>query len=220
MASLIQEVYNMLGMVFDIETTGLREPIDIVEFSYMLFDMESGTPIDTGVDKLFLPSRAEIDPGAFSVTGISEEYLRTYTDITFENYIPELISILSNVDYIVGHNITTYDLRVIRNYDNTDLNSILATKKCIDTMQDYLDVLHKITCLKNSSELSKSYLKLIECYYFLLRNGYTQKEVLTGFRNIFPESKNKFHNASFDVYITYLTYLYVRGVTGDAKTIS
>lgn len=210
----------MTGMVFDIETTGLRDPIDIVQFSYMLFDIDSGNPIQEGSAELFLPSRAEIDPGAFSVTGISEELLRTYTTRTFEDYIPEMVGVLANVDYIIGHNILGFDLRVVKAYGNIDLNNILDSKKCVDTMQDFLSILHKLTCLKNSTEISRSYLKLIECYYFLLRNGYTQSEVLNGFKRVFPKAENQFHNASFDVYITYLTYLYVRGVTENAETIS
>lgn len=210
----------MRGMVFDLETTGLYDPIDIIQLSYLIFDVDSGHPIGQGRERFFLPCRVEIDPNAYCASGISEEFLFTVTDSTFKDFVPEFTEILKNVDILIGHNISGYDLRVLHSYNDNTLNNLLDNKQVIDTMKDFMHILFKLTCLKKSTEITKSYLKLAECYYFLLRNGYTQTMVEEGFKQIFPNVDGHFHNASFDVYITYLTYLFVRGDVSNVKTVS
>lgn len=198
------------SMVLDLETTGLADPIDIVQLSYLIFDDETHEILEPGVSKFFLPSRTEITPGAYCVSGISEEYLYTVTDSSFEDFISDIKETLKSVDIIIGHNITGFDLRVIRSYNDTELNSILDNICIVDTMKDFIGKLNKLICLEKGSELARSYLKLVECYYHLLREGADIHKIDEGFKKAFPNIDSKFHNASFDVYITYLTYNYAK----------
>lgn len=208
----------MTSMVFDLETTGLNDPVDIIQLSYLIFNDETGEIKQPGVLTYFIPSRTDISPDAFAVSGISEEFLYTYTKKTFQDYISTFKDILKDVDILIGHNITGFDLVVLQNYKDTELNAILRSKKVIDTMKNYLNVLHKITCNKDSSGWSRRFLKLSECYYTLLRNGYDREKIQEDFKKTFKLQTSAFHNAAFDTYVTYLVYLYARSV-GNAKEI-
>ena len=200
-------------LVFDLETTGLTDPIDILQFSYLLVSLDSGTIFGAG-NEYFLPSRCNINPDAYKVNGLSKEFLHSKTTLTFDRYFRSMYNILDSVDAIMGYNSKRFDLPCILKYKDKTLNNALESKEHIDVMADYSNILYKVYCDKNRGGWKKANLTLSECLYLLISKGFDLEQMIKKYKQVFgiQDDKVHFHDASFDTFITYMVYVYAKGV--------
>ena len=204
----------MRVLVFDTETTGLPETrlinvetLDkwphIVQFSYIIYDTEKKALVKNGIRDSIIKISSDIKISDFSIQlhGITNEIsLSQGRDIT-EVFI-EFFDDISNVDQIVGHNIS-FDLNMVRvemlrliYFKNIHLpsNDINVYKKFLYTLNN----LKNVTCtLQDSIELCN--------IIAVTKNGKTYQKfpkLVELHKKLFDSEPSNLHNSLNDVLIT------------------
>lgn len=94
-------------IVLDTETTGLSDPIEVVELAYL--EVDDQLAVLNEVSSFVRPNRA-IEPGAFKVHGISD------ADVADAPELVDVLAPLAGEEVIVmGHNIG-FDLRLVSHH--------------------------------------------------------------------------------------------------------
>lgn len=94
-------------IVLDTETTGLSDPIQVVELAYL--EVDDQLAVLNEISSFVRPSR-EIEPGAFKVHGISD------ADVADAPELSDVLAPLAQEEVIVmGHNIQ-FDLRLVSHH--------------------------------------------------------------------------------------------------------
>jgi DNA polymerase III epsilon subunit-like protein len=198
----------MLVLVFDTETTGLpkskiinKDTLHlwpyIVQFSYIIFDTEFKTLVKMKDCIIRIPDFITISEEVSKIHGITND-ISLSKGINIINILNEFFTDFSNVDYIVGHNIS-FDLNMIRvelnrviiNSNNdeeisefqTHLTTINASKNIYCTMKESID----LCAIQAKDKFGRSYNKfpkLIELY-----------------QKLFSITPNNLHNSLNDVIV-------------------
>ena len=113
----------MRVIVFDTETTGLPEDRrapptatekwpHIVQLSYILYDTDTDTIVDSVDDLVSLPQGVPLPASSTKVHGITESQLRR-KGIPVERALAEFTRVMRQADSVVAHNLE-FDLRVVQ----------------------------------------------------------------------------------------------------------
>lgn len=179
---LKRQQYNSTSnkFIFDIESNKYGEK-KIVQFAYYVIN-EQNKVIDCDMYYVF-------NEGVYSDYYNKIKY-KTLKEYGVSPYIlfNKLQHVLSQCEILVGHNIITFDCKIIKKYfERFDLILDLSTKICYDTMKES----RYVTNMKNKKGGSKC-ATLTE---------------LSQFFGILLNSEENFHDALYDVHITYLCYI-------------
>lgn len=167
--------------IFDIEANKYGEK-KIVQFAYYVVN-EQNKVIDCDMYYVF-------NEGVYSDYYNKIKY-PTLKEFGVSPYclFYKLQHVLSQCEVLVGHNILTFDCKIIKKYfERFGLIMDLSTKTCYDTMKES----RYITNLKNKKGSSK-------CA--------TLTELSQFFGVGTDPDKENFHDALYDVHITYLCYV-------------
>lgn len=113
-------------IIFDLETTGFGKDTEIIEISAL--KVENDKIIDS-FDSLVCPS-TPISADITALTGITNDMVNNAP--LCEDILPEFIDFIGN-DTLVGHNITTYDMPILRRLALNLLN-ITISNPIVDTL--------------------------------------------------------------------------------------
>jgi DNA polymerase-3 subunit epsilon len=199
-------------LVFDTETTGLpkskiispdslNEWPNIVQFSYVIFDLNSNEITESRDYIIKVPESILISEESSKIHGITNE-ISHYKGSLLNEVLNEFFEHLKNIDFIVGHNIN-FDinmlkielLRFIYNKSNLigtkqikqykyDLHFITNFKNIYCTLKESIDLCN----IKAIDKFGKEYLKypkLIELH-----------------NKLFECSPNNLHNSFNDILVT------------------
>jgi DNA polymerase III epsilon subunit-like protein len=190
-------------IIFDTETTGLpkskliSEEVfelwpNIVQFSYIIYDTQSGDILKV-LDKIIKLENTLISEESSKIHGITNA-ISLEKGIDLELIINEFFEDIKNVDLIIGHNIL-FDLNVLKielmrlkkineqKYLNY-LDVINTKKNFYCTMQESIELCN-IEVLNKKGEKYIKFPKLSELYI-----------------KLFNEVPNNLHNSLIDVIIT------------------
>lgn len=185
--SILQRVlhrqnYNSISnkFIFDIESNKYGEK-KIVQFAYYVID-DNNNIIDKDMYYVF-------NEGVYSDYYNKIKY-PTLKEFGISPYLLfyKLQHITNQCNLMIGHNILTFDCGIVKRYfKNFDLTLDLSLKDCYDTMKQS----RYITNLKN-------------------KNGGSKCATLTELSQFFGIETNcdeNFHDALYDVHITYMCYV-------------
>lgn len=195
-------------LVFDTETTGLPKTKNIssdtlhlwphiVQFSYIIYDIESNiiTKIKDSIIKI--PNTIEISEDVSKIHGITNEISST-KGINIVDIIEEFFEDLNNVDHIVGHNIS-FDINMIK----SEVNRIILNDSFLDKkikFQNYLQILDtkkNIYCtMKESIDLCS-----IETKDKFGRSYNKFPKLIELYEKLFQVRPNNLHNSLNDVIV-------------------
>ena len=125
-------------LVFDTECNSLDiENGFIMEIAWAVYDSESKRLLRSRSNLIKWKKPYLVDDAAFEVTNLSRDFCEKYGEIPFN--LRELLIEINDCDVICGHNITSFDLPMLKSNiakipGVTDLN--LETKIIIDTFLD------------------------------------------------------------------------------------
>jgi hypothetical protein len=173
--------------IFDIEANKYGEK-KIVQFAYYVVDNQNKV-IDCDMYYVFNE-------------GVYSDYYNKIRYPTLKEFgvspyclFYKLQHVLSQCEILVGHNILTFDCKIIKRYfERFNLHMDLSTKICYDTMKES----RYVTNLKNKKGNSKC-ATLTELSQFFNVGNINDKE--------------NFHDALYDVHITYLCYVNLLKIT-------
>lgn len=167
--------------IFDIEANKYGEK-KIVQFAYYVID-DHNKVIDCDMYYVFNE-------------GVYSDYYNKIKYPTLKEYgvspyclFSKLQHVISQCEILVGHNIITFDCKLIKKYfERFGLNMDLSTKICYDTMKES----RYVTNMKN-------------------KRGGSKCATLTELSQFFgvgtDSAEANFHDALYDVHITYLCYI-------------
>lgn len=167
-------------LIFDIESNKYGEK-KIVQIAYYVID-ELDNVIDCDMyyvfnEGVYSDYYKKIKYPTLKEFGVAPHYL-----------FHKLQHVISQCDVLVGHNITTFDCKLLKKYfAKLNLNIDLDEKICYDTMKKS----RYITNLKNKKGGSKCATLAELSQFFELENN----------------SDENYHDALYDVHITYLCYV-------------
>jgi DNA polymerase III epsilon subunit-like protein len=213
----------MKVLLFDTETTGLPETKiisqdtlnkwpHIVQFSYIIFDINKNDIIETKDFIIKIPENINISSESTAIHGITNEM--TEKGININEVLKEFFDNLRNVDLLVGHNIE-FDinmlyielLRIIYYQENIssykfDLHLLTNYKNIYCTMKESIDLCN-IQMISKFGKEYKKFPKLSELH-----------EKLFG---IIPKN---LHNSLIDILITLRCFMklkYNRDIALESK---
>jgi len=190
-------------LIFDTETTGLPKTkiVDggnlhlwphIVQFSYVILDINVNTLIKVKDAIVKIPSAVTIPEEAYKIHGITTE-MTQQLGLSIETIMDEFFTDILNVDLLVAHNLN-FDLnmikcellRLIKENTNPDkynsyFNEFIKLKKMYCTMQESVDLCNIEARYKNGNKYIK-FPKLSELY-----------------EKLFKTTPSKLHNSLNDV---------------------
>ena len=219
----------MRVLVFDTETTGLpqtkimnQDTLDkwpyIVQFSYIIYDTEKKALAQNGIKDFIIkiPTDVKISDFSIQLHGITSEIsLSQGYDVT--EVLKEFFDDITNVDHIVGHNIS-FDLNMVRvellrliDFNNKKLNTVY--KKFLYNLNNY----ENITCtLQESIELCN--------IIAVTKTGKTYQKfpkLVELHKKLFGSEPSNLHNSLNDVLITLRCYMKIKydiDITIDCDT--
>lgn len=201
----------MKVLVFDTETTGLPQTKilssdtlhmwpNIVQLSYIIYDLSLNEIIDTRDYIIKVPDNIIISEEVSKIHGITNE-ICSNTGVSIDNVLTELCYFMRDVDCIIGHNIS-FDINMIKVellrmiYNNKfttnqslkdckyDLHFIFNYKNIYCTLQESIKFCN-ITQIDKRGNTYLKYPKLLELH-----------------EKLFDSSPNKLHNSFIDVLVT------------------
>lgn len=143
---LVDILDNHVGehiIVFDTETTGLKEEDVIIQISAIKLEVEKERMLSE-VERLdmYINPQRKLDKIIVQLTGITDEKLSESP--TEEEAWPKIQKFFENVQYLCGHNAATFDMRMLRGlYSRQGITDDNWT--CIDTMKMAQELYHKNT---------------------------------------------------------------------------
>lgn len=204
----------MRVLVFDTETTGLPETrlinvetLDkwphVVQFSYIIYDTEKKALIRNGIKDSIIKISPDIKISDFSVQlhGITHEIsLSQGRDIT--EVFTEFFDDISNVDQIVGHNIS-FDLNMAR----VELLRLIYSKNqelLRNNINIYKKFLYILNNLKNITCTLHESIELCNIIAFTKNGKPYQKfpKLVELHKKLFDSEPSNLHNSLNDVLIT------------------
>jgi DNA polymerase III epsilon subunit-like protein len=192
-------------LIFDTETTGLPETKiisqdtlnkwpHIVQFSFIIFDIDKNDIVETKDFIIKMPEGINISSESTAIHGITNEM--TDKGITINDALKEFFDKLRKVDLLVGHNIG-FDInmvyielfRIIYYQENIssykfDLHLLTNYKNIYCTMQESIDLCN-IQMISKLGKEYKKFPKLSELH-----------------EKLFGNIPNNLHNSLVDILIT------------------
>jgi DNA polymerase III epsilon subunit-like protein len=215
----------MKFIVFDTETTGLppkaklcmenlNEWPYIVQFSYIVYDLERNEITDTIDAIIKLPSSVQIPSEAAAIHGITDEISQS-KGVELYPIIKQFLYTLTTVDRLIGHNIS-FDLqmlranmmRIIRDNSANSANSSLLTPRELFNFKSDLEYINKY----HSKNIYCTMRKTIKrCNLIRInKNGgrYLKFPKLSElYEVLFGNVPENMHNSLYDVLATLRCYL-------------
>ena len=189
-------------LFFDIETTGLARSSAILQFSGILCDENLDI---IKVINTYYYAPFPVPSSAAAIHGLTMQKLEFLAECDFEEGADEIYDLLTQPNLtLVGHNIKSYDLQVLKynleavGYDiNPD--DLIVYDTLIEARQRYSGK-HNL-----ESALNK----------FLAENGNTLEDIKALFLNVpeliekCPQTETKLHSALFDSFCVYCLYTFL-----------
>lgn len=190
----------------DLETSDFANA-QILEFAGIIYDDNLKKPIQAYSQYFRLDQTmgTDITPGALSAHGLFRQKLCGLSNITFREYIGSLKKIFGYVNALGGHNIN-FDLGIIFNYNDKELNDIMRTKEKIDTYTDFIHVFGLQSVIKSVPNLVGP--KLEEGVSYLFNHGIDRKEFREEYERLFNIKDGKYHSATYDAFCSCKMYQY------------
>ena len=130
-------------IVFDTETTGLKEEDVIIQISAIKLEVEKERMLSE-VERLdmYINPQRKLDKIIVELTGITDEKLATAP--TEKEAWPQIQKFFESTTYLCGHNAATFDMRMLRGlYSRQGITHDNWT--CVDTMKMAQELYHKNT---------------------------------------------------------------------------
>lgn len=193
----------MRSIILDVETNTLStENMEVLQIAYIIID---NFKIKKTYSEYFYSSVSKpIEPEAYRVHGLFREKLFGLANRDFSDFIPELIQEIKLCDSIIGHNVV-FDIDAIKTYDNPVLNKKLDELIIEDTCNHYLNYIGVQTYSEGSYFIKCP--SLNEALSMLINNGLDFDNLKVEFKSYFPTKDSNFHDAAFDVFVTYKLYI-------------
>ena len=166
-----------IALIFDVETTGLlptaRNPEipHIIQFSFVLYDIESNDTKETYNSYVRLPAGVAITPFIAEFTGITQEKIDECGN-PLPDVLTEFYRAYELADLIIGHNVR-FDISMVAMYSTPEMKHMFdrevvaaKNKKVYCTMQESIDVC-KIERVSKTGKIYYKYPKLAELYQHL-----------------------------------------------------
>lgn len=219
----------MRVLVFDTETTGLpqtkilspdtlHEWPNIVQFSYIVFDLSLNEIVDSNNHIIRLPENVTIPDESSKIHGITNE-ISIQQGVPITEVLSEFMTHLDKCDLIVGHNIQ-FDINMIKVELLRIIHKKLVKPREIKPYKYYLHYItnyNNIYCtlketiqfcnMKAINKYGKEYLK------------YPKLEELH--KKIFNEMPNHLHNSFNDILVTlrcFMMFNYNIDLNGSSDT--
>ncbi len=211
----------MIIMIFDTETTDLQKyPIElhniedqphIIQFSYILYDIEKDKIIKTLNEYIKISPTIQIKELITNLTGITNEICYQKGKL-IENIINTFFSDLQNVELIVGHNIT-FDINMII---IELLRMVKNISKCNKTESEYMNLIETIKEKKTHCTMKTNidYCAII-CKNRYGREYYKYPKLSELHDKMFKYIPSDLHNSLCDVLICLKCYLYLVQIGRD-----
>jgi DNA polymerase III epsilon subunit-like protein len=194
-----------IALIFDVETTGLlptkRKPEipHIIQFSFILYDIEQREVKQEYNSYVELPSEIELSSFITELTGITREKIdrlgKPVADV-----IADFYRAYEESDFIIAHNIH-FDMSMVILHSSPEMKTmfdleVLAkkNKKLYCTMQDSIEIC-KIEKKNKKGGTFLKYPKLSELYYHL-----------------FGEIPENLHDSLVDVGVCLKCFLKIKGL--------
>jgi DNA polymerase-3 subunit epsilon len=188
---------NMSIIVFDTETTNLIPNVDfnnftetmlencphMVEFSYIVYDINENKIVKMSDNYISLPENVEITKENTKIHGITNKTIQKYS-VQLEDLIDEFMDYYVKATKIIGHNIN-FDIKIVLiglmrliikkgkkdllTYYNILLDSLNTQNNVFCTMRKSINTCNIIKINKNGNPYKK-FPKLIELYKILFNN--------------------------------------------------
>lgn len=182
-------------IVFDTETTE-RYPGKICQLSYIMKD-DNAPPIG----KNFYFTVPYVNPEAQAVHGLSVEALKRLSKgKVFKDFAEEINSDFISADLLIAHNFN-FDRRFMQKEFVIALKQCFSYGKVLDTM-DYFTPIMKMYSYIDAFEYKAP--KLEELAMYLNIN---EKHAMKVCAEIFGSEDIGFHDARYDIVVTYLCYV-------------
>lgn len=195
--------------LFDVESTGMTNKDEVIQFSGLLFDEKFALK---KFFNFYCDTQQTIDPGALKVHGISKEILKKLSDgKTFEDNFFEMLKILEQYPDLcwVSYNIE-FDKRLV---NQTLVNNGLESFDFGKDLPKFIKVLGKSNaCLLQGMRMIFPGRGGHKLYQIVERLPYSKEDIQKAFAklaitcNLDPELS--YHNAAYDVYTSYLVFKY------------
>lgn len=180
----------MRTVIFDTETTDIN-PGNICQIAYIV--------IDNGIKaRNFYFEVDKMSPSAERVHGLSLDKLKELSERKrFKDHIDEIQRDFSNVDIIVGHNVS-FDIKFLKE-EFKRYNKYFYYKREFCTMKHFTNI-----CKIKKNDGKYKYPRLEELINFL---GISDNEIEAKTSELFSVTSNDYHDARYDTVAAYLCLL-------------
>lgn len=195
-------------LVFDTETTGLPKSKiinkdslhlwpHVVQFSYIIYDMEKNTIVKIKDSIIKIPNTIVITEDIAKIHGITNE-ISDAKGINIVDVFEEFFVDFNNVDYVVGHNVS-FDINMIK----AEINRIILDDSFLDKHSKFQNYLQKVDTTKNIYCTMKESISLcaIETKDKFGRIYNKFPKLVELYQKLFNVKPNNLHNSLNDVII-------------------
>ena len=206
---IFKQHYKMRVLVFDTETTGLPKTKiinpdtlhlwpHIVQFSYLIYDTELNDIIKTNDNIVQVKEDVNIPEDSIKFHGITNEISRE-KGIPLETILTYFFNHLSNVDLLVGHNVS-FDINMVK----VELMRMIYSNLTEDVKDAFKYNLHHFTNFKNICCTLQDSIELCNIQAFTkLGKPYLKFPQLIELHDkLFETKPNHLHNSLNDILIT------------------
>jgi DNA polymerase-3 subunit alpha len=195
-------------LVFDTETTGLPKSKiinkdslhlwpHVVQFSYIIYDMEKNTIVKIKDSIIKIPNTIVITEDIAKIHGITNE-ISAAKGINIVDVFEEFFVDFNNVDNVVGHNVS-FDINMIK----AELNRIILDDSLLDKHPKFQNYLQKVDITKNIYCTMKESISLcaIETKDKFGRIYNKFPKLVELYQKLFNVKPNNLHNSLNDVIV-------------------